>query len=206
MNQIRQRSGSIRIVYWGGLVFLVAVLSWFGLAYIVTHGEGSLSENDHADVIVPLAGSPDRSAYAKTLRRRQTAPNIVSTLVDPRCLRTLGPDPACATRVRNTIDEAIVLRRILDEERFTRVIVVTSRYHLARAAAVFAIIFAGSGTDVHFVASPEAQLTQEQVSREATKYLPSLAMAVLARFIPALYEWSLRNRPVCHNSVILSSE
>jgi DUF218 domain-containing protein len=206
MNYVRRRSGSIRIVYWAGLVSLVAVLSWFCLAYIVTHAKGSLPERVAADVIVPLAGSPDRSAYAKTLRRRQAAPNIVSTLVDPRCLRTRGPDPACATRVRNTIDEAIVLRRIFEEERFTRVIVVTSRYHLARAAAVFAIIFAGSGTDVHFIASPEAHLTREQVTREVMKYLPSLAAAVLVRFVPALYEWSVRNRPVCHNSVTLSSE
>lgn len=204
MNQIQQRSRAIRIVYVAGLAFLVAVLSWFGLAYIVTHAEGSIPEHVPVDVIVPLAGSPDRPAYANTLLRRQTAPNIMSTLVDPRCLRTRGPDPACATRVRNTIDEAIVLRRVIEEERFTRVIVVTSRYHLARATAIFDIIFAGSGIDVHFVASPEAHLTGEQVSREVTKYLPSLAAAVLARFVPALYEWSSRNRPVCQDSLNLS--
>ena len=189
MNQIRQRSGSIRIVYWAGLVFFVAVLSWLGLTYIVTHAEGSLPEHVRADVIVPLAGSPDRSAYAETLFRRQTAPNIMSTLLDWRCLRTRGPGAACATHVRNTIDEAIVLRRILEEERFSRVIVVTSRYHLARATAIFAIIFAGSGTEVHFVASPENQLTLKQSNKEVTSYLPSLAVAVLARYVPVLYEW-----------------
>ena len=204
MNQIQLRSGSIRMVYGAGLVILVAVLLWLGLAYIVTHAEGSFPEHVPADVIVPLAGNPDRSVYAKTLLQRQAALNIMSTLVDPRCLRARGPDPACATRVRNTIDEAIVLHRIFEEERFTRVIVVTSRYHLARAAAVFAIIFAGSGVDVHFVATPEVHLIREQVRREMTSYLPSLAAAVLARFVPALYEWSLRNRPMCQDSVIPS--
>jgi hypothetical protein len=206
MNHVRQRSGLIRLVYWAGLFFLVAVLSWFGLAYIVTHAEGSLPEGVVADVIVPLAGAPDRSAYARTLLRRQTAPNIASTLVDTRCLRTHGPNPVCATRVRNTIDEAIVLRRIFKEERFTSAIVVTSRYHLARAAAVFRIIFAGSETVVHFVATPEAHLIRTQVSREVKTYLPSLAGAVLARFVPSLYEWTVRNRPVCPDSVALASE
>ena len=189
MNQIRQHSGSIRIVYLVSLVFLVTVLSWLGLVYVVTHDAGSLSEHILAEVIVPLAGDPDRSAYAKTLLQRRAAPNIVSTLVDPRCFRALGPDPACATRVRNTIDEAIVLRRILEEEHFTRVIVVTSRYHLARATAVFTIIFAGSGTDVRFVAIPESHLTLKQVNKEVRSYLPSLAVAVLARYVPVLSEW-----------------
>lgn len=206
MNQIRQRSGLIRIVYWAVLFSLIGVLSWFGLTYLVTHAEGSLPERVAADVIVPLAGSPDRSAYARTLLQRQTAANVASTLVDTRCLRTHGSNPVCATRVRNTIDEAIVLRRIFDEERYTSAIVVTSRYHLARAAAVFRIIFAGSETDVHFVATPEAHLTRGQVSREVKSYLPSLAGAALARFVPSLYEWTLRNRPVCPDSVTLSSE
>ena len=102
MNHVRRRSGLIRLVYWAGLFFLVAVLSWFGLAYIVTHAEGSLPEGVAADVIVPLAGAPDRSAYARTLLLRQTAPNFASTLVDTRCLRAHGPNPVCATRVRNT--------------------------------------------------------------------------------------------------------
>lgn len=197
MNHVRQRSVLIKIVYVVGLVFLVAALSWLGLVYLVAHGGGSHPEHVAADVIVPLAGDPDRLAYARTLFQRQTAPNIMSTRVDSRCLRTRGPDPACYTRVRNTIDEAIFLRRLLEEERFTQVVIVTSHYHLARAAAVFAVIFAGSGLGVHFVARPEAKLTQEQIRREATKYLPTLAAAVLARFAPGLYQQSMRNRPVC---------
>ena len=204
MNQIQQRSGSIRIVYVAGLVFLVASLSWFGLAYIVTHAEGSLPEHVATDVIAVLAGSPDRMTYAQSLVKQGIAPDIMSTLVDPICLRERGPRPACATCVRNTIDEAVVLRRIFVHQGFTRAIVVTSGYHLARATAIFDIIFAGSGIDVHFVASPEAHLTRKQVNREVTSYLPSLAVAVLARFVPALYEWSLRNRPVCQDSLNLS--
>lgn len=206
MNQIRQRSGSIRIVYVAGLVFLVASLSWFGLEYTVTHAEGSLPEHAAADVIAALAGSPDRMTYAQSLVKQGIAPDIMSTLVDPICLRERerGPRPACATRVRNTIDEAVVLRRIFDHEGFARAIVVTSDSHLARATAIFDIIFAGSGIDVHFVASPEAHLTREHVNKEVTSYLPSLAAAVLARFVPALYEWSSRNRPVCQDSLNLS--
>jgi hypothetical protein len=204
MNQIRLRSRSIRIVYVAGFVFLVASLSWFGLEYIVTHAEGSRQGHVAANVIAALAGNPARMTYAHFLVKQGIAPDIMSTLVDPICLREGGPRPACATRVRNTIDEAVVLRRIFDHEGFTRAIVVTSDYHLARATAIFDIIFVGSGIELHFVASPEAQLTQKQVSREVSKYLPSLAGAVLVRFVPALYSWSLWNRPVCQDSVNLS--
>jgi hypothetical protein len=201
MNQIRRLSGVIRIMPLLGGLFLIAMLSWIGTAYFIMHPEESSPEGFAADVIVPLAGTAARSAYAKTLLGRQAAAQLSSTLVDTHCLRMHGPNPVCATRVRNTIDEALVLRRVFEEEGFNRAIVVTSRYHVSRAAAVFRIIFSGSKTDVRFVAPPEGQLTQEQVIREAKVYAPSVAAAVVARIVPGLYEWSVRNRPACPDSL-----
>ncbi|MBD0316765.1 MAG: hypothetical protein ICV75_08745 [Nitrospiraceae bacterium] len=141
---------------------------------------------------VPLAQSQDRTLYAATLVRQGLARHLGSTLVDTRCLWARGHQSACATGVRNTVDEALVLRRVAEEERFSRVIVVTSADHLARAASVFFVIFVGTGVHVHVVAPSEACPSFEGVTHELTSYVPSVVAAVLARFVPAAYEWSLR--------------
>ena len=72
--------------------------------------------------------------------------------------------------MQNTIDEATVLCRLFKEERFTHAIVVTSRDHLARATAVFPIIFAGTGTEVHVVASSPAGPPSDRITQEAKSY------------------------------------
>lgn len=172
---------------------LMFVLSWLGLRYIVSHATGSLEQHLVADIVVPLAQSPDRMAYANMLVRQRRAAHVGSTLVDTRCLQRHGSNQACATGVRNTIDEAIHLRRQFGEEGIMRAIVVTSPDHLARAAAVFSIIFAGTGIHVQVVGTPGAGPSQEHVTHEVKSYLPSLAAAVMARFVPAAYEWSVRS-------------
>lgn len=187
----RPHSASFRIVYGASLVVLVALLSWWGLRYIVSHAGDSMPEHLVADIVVPLAQSRDRTAYANMLVRRSRAAHVGSTLFDVGCLERYGPHSACATGVRNTIDEAIVLRRLFEEERLTRAIVVTSPDHVARAAAIFSIIFAGSGINVHFAATPGECPSPVEVAREVKSYIPSVAAAVLARFAPRAYEWSL---------------
>jgi uncharacterized SAM-binding protein YcdF (DUF218 family) len=180
-------------LYAAGVAALVAALGWVGLRTLVAHATGSRPDHLDADIIVPLAGSADRIEYAHTLWSRRVAPALGSTLVDRRCLHRLGPDPRCATGVRNTVDEALVLRRFFEEERVTRAIIVTSRYHLARTRAIFSVIFAGTGIDVHFVATPDSSAVSHAVTKEVRSYLPSLGAAVVARMSPPAYEWSMRS-------------
>lgn len=202
MMQRRRPVVWMRFVAGSSAIGVLALLSWWGISRVITHAEGSLpSQVAAADLIVALAGNPDRRSYALSLVKQGIAPEFMSTLFDSGCLREGRSGPACVMRVRNTIDEALVLRRIVDRERYTTVIVVTSRYHLARARAIFRVIFAGSATAIHFVATPGNSPTNVQIRREARSYLPSLAGALLARSVPSLYEWALRNQPVCQDLV-----
>jgi len=186
--------------YAAGTVALTAVLVWLGLTYVVTHAEGALPEEARADIVVPLAGLPERSAYANVLLERGVAANLGSTLVDRRCLQPGARHIRCATGIRNTIDEAILLKRIFEEEGIAQAIVVTSSYHLARATAVFSVIFSGTGITVRFAAPPDT-LSSGSVSREVKSYLPSLGAAVLARLVPPAYEWVRLISPVCPDAL-----
>lgn len=205
MNQ-RQFHSLVRgLAYCISILSLILALLWWGLMQVILHPDRQFPQHFlPADVVVPLAGSPDRMAYATSLVEQGIAPGIMSTLVDPLCLREQGPGPSCATHVRNTIDEAVTLRRIFDREGFTRVIVVTSSYHLARAATVFAVVFAGSNTTIHFLAPPETDTRSSLVNREVASYLPSLVAAFTARFVPALYEWTVQRRAIRQDSRSLS--
>lgn len=189
---------------WGLLGYVTAalvsagLLAWLGLSWLVAQTEGvSPDDLGKVDMVVALAGSPDRALYAKALVTQGVAPDSMTTLVDPYCLRLRGVRTVCRTSVRNTIDEAVILRRIFARERVSGVIVVTSRYHLARASAVFATVFAGAGTTIRVVAPPGDRLSAERVGREALSYLPSLIAAALARSMPAAYEWLVRHQQVC---------
>ena len=205
MNKRQFHSLARGLAYWVSIVSLILVLLWCGLMQVILHPDRPFPQHFlPADVVVPLAGSPDRMAYATALVEQGIAPGIISTLVDPFCFGTQGPGPGCATHVRNTIDEAVALRRIFDREGFTRVIVVTSSYHLARAGAVFAIVFAGSDTAIRFLAPPETESRISLVNREVASYLPSLVAAFIARSIPELYEWTVQRWAIRQNSRALS--
>jgi len=192
MRVERKRVPVISLLYGAGAAASALALTWLWLAYLVSHATGSNPDHLVADIIVPLEGSPDRHAYADTLWRQRLAPTVGSTMVDRRCLQARGPDPACATGARNTVDEAVVLRRLFQEAHVTRAIVVTSRYHLARATAIFSIIFAGTGIEVHLVATPDASFASHALAKEVRSYVPSLGAAVVARAFPPAYQWSMR--------------
>lgn len=195
INDGRRPSRSVRILCGAGAILLMVACSWSGLKYVVSSATGSRPEQMIADIIVPLAGNPDRAAYAHALLGEGIAPSVGSTLTDTECLRLRGMDldSSCATGVRNTVDEAIVLRRLFKEAQVARAIVVTSPCHLARAAAVFSVIFAGTGIEVHFVATPAACVASQQITKEVRSYLPSLGAALVARVFPPAYEWSMRS-------------
>lgn len=180
-------------------VLLAAILlpfvSLYGLNWLIFHPgfvrvfyPDPLFETPRpADVIVVLAGNPERARYATLLAERRLAPRILSTLVDTECLRESGVREFCATGVRNTVDEALTMRRVLARERVDRVMVVTSRSHVVRSAAIFTVVYFGTGMDVNVVATPLGASPGAPSVREVLSFFPSLGGAVLGRFDPELY-------------------
>ena len=141
------------------------------------------------DALVVLAGAQERWVYAQALLAQGHAQRLLSTLYDPICLRVGKTLDGCPTGVRNTVDEAITMRRVLVQENIQRTTIVTSEYHALRTAAIFAVVFAGSGIDFHVVGAPISGLSQSQfLLRELAKLGPSVAGAIIARISPSLYE------------------
>lgn len=182
--------------------FLLPFVGLYGLNWLIYHPEfvtvfrpNPLFERPQpADVIVVLAGRGERARYAESLVERRLAPRILSTLVDTTCLRERGVRELCETGVRNTVDEALTMRRVLAREKLDRVMIVTSRYHVVRTAAIFTLVFFGTGIDVNVVATPLGASPGVPSVRELLKFFPSLGGAVLGRFAPELYGWIMQYR------------
>lgn len=185
------------------LLPFVGLLGLYGLNWLIFHPEFVTLFHPHplfdrpqpADAIVALAKDIERDRYAALLAEQGLAPRILSTLVDATCLRERGVRELCATGVRNTVDEALALRRILARERMERVMIVTSRDHVVRAAAIFTLVFLGTGLEANMVATPLGAAPRAPSVREIRSFLPSLGAAMLGRFVPQLYEWFLQGRP-----------
>lgn len=126
--------------------------------------------------------------------RREYSP----PLVDTQCLRECGECELCATGVRNTVDEALTVRRVLAREMVDRVIIITSRDHVVRTAAIFILVFFGTGIDVNIVATPLTAYREVPSVRELLKFFPSVGSAVLGRFAPELYRWLMQYRREFH--------
>ena len=171
---------------------VIAVFCWGAKSMYPSH----LSKRDatptptrQVDAMVVLAGAQERWAYAQTLLAQGHAQRLLSTLYDPICLRVGKLLEGCPTGVRNTVDEAIAMRRVLVREHIHRTTIVTSEYHALRTAAIFAVVFAGSGIDLDVVGAPTPDLSQSQfLLRELAKLGPSVAGAIIARLWPSLYE------------------
>ncbi len=142
-----------------------------------------------ADAIVALAKDIERDRYAALLAEQGLAPRVLSTLVDATCLRERRVPERCATGVHNTVDEALTMRRVLAREKVDRALIVTSRDHVVRAAAIFTLVFFGSGLEVNIVATPLGASRAVPSAREIWSFFPSLGGAVLGRFSPELYVW-----------------
>lgn len=145
------------------------------------------------DLIVVLGGDSDRMPYALRLVESGLAPRAVSTLYDPVCIEAGGTPSACASGVRNTVDEALYARFVLTGRQVRRLTVVTSDYHVRRAGVVFRIVFLGSGVEVA-MASPgdPAPSGGPSALKEAAKVVPSAAAAAVARVSPGVYCWVTR--------------
>lgn len=143
-----------------------------------------------SDVIVALAGAPDRGPYAASLVARGVAPRMFSSLVDPTCIEAGRPPRFCPSGVRNTVDEAHLMCQALPQAGVRRATIVTSRFHLRRAAAVFRIACLGSGMEIEVVAPPGPPPSEILLNRERQKLLPSIGAAVVGRLSPAFYLWA----------------
>jgi hypothetical protein len=177
---------SVFAVGWGAIT-----LEFFGSDRPVER----LTEMWRPEIIVVLAGDPERKTYAESLTQKGVRAPIVSTLTDFHCMQAGNPSSACNTGVRNTVDEALLMRRILSEDHVEHVAIVTSRYQAARAASIFGIIFAGSRIDVSVVAPPRSSdIWQELRAKELLKWFPSIVAAMLARFTPDTYDWVMQYR------------
>ena len=150
--------------------------------------------SSEADVIVVLHGSPEREDFAAKLVRQGVAPRVVSTLVDPDCVRAGNPARSCPSHVRNTVDEALLMRRALPSQGVRRLLVVTSNFHRPRAAAVFKLAFLGTGTHVQVVAPSGPFPHWTSLAHEVWSFLPSTAAAIVGRLSPSLYESIVRRR------------
>lgn len=200
MTLVRRQSSRGRWVLLA--IFLLPFVVLYGLNWLIFHPgivtvfyPNPLFETPRpADVIVVLAGKPERARYAALLAEIRMAPRILSTLVDPDCLRESGVRELCATDVRNTVDEAVAMRRVLAREKVDRVMVVTSRSHVVRTAAIFTIVFSGTGIDVNVLATPLSANPGAPSVREILSFFPSLGGAVLGRFDPELYGWIMQYR------------
>ncbi|MFQ5816837.1 MAG: YdcF family protein [Terriglobia bacterium] len=169
----------------GGIIFqlivLVLLLCLFFLLYLLRGpllravGEWWVVSDElkKAEAIVVLGGdSPrgDRLARAAQLYREGWAPRLV--LVGP-ALRTylnetelmerealaLGVPASQLVRVplpaTSTLHEAFLLRPVLAQHGFRRVIVVTSNFHARRARRIFRAVFRPRGTQVWITAADD---------------------------------------------------
>jgi uncharacterized SAM-binding protein YcdF (DUF218 family) len=147
-----------------------------------------------ADVIVVLHGSPEREEFAAKLVREGVAPRVLSTLFDPDCVRAGNPPHSCPSFVRNTVDEALLMRRALPSQGVRRLLVVTSNFHRLRAAAVFKLAFVGTGTQVRVVAPPSPFPQWSSLAHEVWSFLPSTVATIVGRLSPSFYESVVQRR------------
>jgi len=158
MKANRERGG----ILWKMLV-LITFLLLVGVVYLLRHpllsAMGSLLVVDEklkpADAIIVLGDDNyrgDRARHAAKLYQDRWAPRVVASgryirpyasLADliRRDLVENGVAQdhvvAAPSNVRNTREEAFEMRRIIREQRWRRVIVVTSTYHSRRARYIF---------------------------------------------------------------------
>jgi len=170
-----------------GTSFLGLVLAVIAVPFLGDCRIGAVPQP--SEVIVVLAWDSTRDDYAVALVEGGIAPRLLSTLVDPQCVRAGRPPRDCASDVRSTVDEALLMRRALMAEGVQRATIVTSNYHVLRAAAVFSTVFIGSGIQVSVVAPPALFPSGWLLRSELVKFFPSVGAAVIGRLSPALYYW-----------------
>ncbi|HET6733667.1 YdcF family protein [Mycobacterium sp.] len=126
---------------------LVIVLIDVGLAGIVLFTHAKEDQLQRADAIVVLAGEHDgREEYALRLAREGWAPTVVlsnpylrnDTVMKEFCRPVEDVEVICGKpRTLTTRGEADMVRQLAQQRSWTKIIVVTWRYHIPRARLVF---------------------------------------------------------------------
>jgi uncharacterized SAM-binding protein YcdF (DUF218 family) len=145
------------------VLVVVIVLIDMGISGSIVFRHAKVDDLVRADAIIVLGGEHDgREDYGVSLARAGLAPTVVLSNpypdddpvmrrvcsvedVDVLCIR---PDPL------TTRGEAAFVRRLADERRWQRVIVISWRYHLPRARLVFEQCFSGQPGDAVFAETP----------------------------------------------------
>ncbi len=144
-----------------------------------------LREPGRADAVVLLSGDGDRLPTAQRLLVEGAAPRLVfvgvpdTIAVADLCRQPQPFEVTCLQpRPDNTRSEARVTARLARERAWNRIIVVTSRYHIARARLLFRRCFAGDVQAVGDYPAHGAAFARRQVVHE---WLALVHASVLAR-------------------------
>ncbi len=140
---------------------LVGSLYWFRIPILTDMGKYLIVTTplEKADLIVALGGDKERRRDAVDLLRKGLAPKIMFTGYDVegrdyQCEgvseeETLLPPMPSYT----TYDDALVVLKATEENKFRSIIIVTSPYHLRRAGFIFHKVFKGKDINLMFYAS-----------------------------------------------------
>jgi uncharacterized SAM-binding protein YcdF (DUF218 family) len=135
----------------------VLVLAWIALSVVLFVFPPSQDETPaHADAVIVLSGGRDRLPPALALIRRGVAPVLAISSVDRTKPWRLGNRVCAAKRYDgaqvlcfeatpySTRGEAETVERLVRQHRWTRIVVVTSTFHVTRAHLLFRRCFDGS--------------------------------------------------------------
>ena len=159
------RGKRIRATLEAIVVVAVIVMTGVGISGYFVFTKAKAEDLEHVDAIVVLGGEHDgREDYGMSLARAGWANTVVisnpyppddpvmkrvcSTTSEDFTLICLRPDP------QTTRGEAELMRRLAAERSWTKVIVISWRYHLPRARLIFQQCFSDKPGSVVMVAVP----------------------------------------------------
>lgn len=161
-----------RLIRWGIALTILILLFLFRNPILRGIGFWLINEDpiERADAVVMLGGNPlERAPVVKKIMDQNYASHVYCTgsYVSPqfkslgiqiseaqnskKYLVKLGIPDSCIhalSKGTSTIEEAKLLLRISKQNKFKKIILVSSRFHTARVKKYFNKIFAGSGTQL----------------------------------------------------------
>ena len=145
-------------------VILVGLTALMGVSGIALFTNAKVDPLEHANAVVVLGGDHDgREDYGIQLARSGWAPAVVISDAyakgDPVMQRVCKPQPGieviCVRAPgQTTRGEAEMMHRLAAERSWSRIIVVTWRYHLPRARLIFQQCFSPNSSAVVMEAVP----------------------------------------------------
>lgn len=144
------------------------------------------------DLIVALGGGgEERKEKAARIFKRGYAPKLLflDRNIPISHYKQFGVPPEsicnCSPQIaRNTYEEAISVLDVAKKKNLNSILIVTSFYHLRRAAYSFRRVFRGSGVQLFFSSARPAHFDETNWWRS-----PSLRRDVLHEYIGLVYYW-----------------